>query len=72
MLIIDLVTLAYLYTSVRLDCRVSWVRIPPTATLLLFFEKKELSWACLPRFAFLPRYQVVDMHRQIIEKRTSF
>ena len=25
-------------------CRVSWVRIPPRATLLLFFEKKELSW----------------------------
>ena len=24
----------------RLDCRVSWVRIPPRAALLLFFEKK--------------------------------
>ena len=30
--------------SARLDCRVSWVRIPPRAPLLLVFEKKELSW----------------------------
>ena len=32
-------------------CRVSWVRIPPRAALLLFFERKELSWVqltCLP------------------------
>ena len=26
-----------------LDCRVSWVRIPPRANIL-FFEKEELSW----------------------------
>ena len=57
----------YIHTCIvhavgSLDCRVSWVRIPPRAALL-FFEKKELSWVyltCLPCLAFLPHCLVFN------------
>ena len=53
------------YSSVgraaRLDCRVSWVRIPPRATLLLFFEKKELSWCSGLVCLALPFYLVTKL-----------